>query len=280
MHFDGWTLLLQAINFLVLVWLLRHFLYRPVLAVIAARQAATEKIRSDAEATRRDADQIRQGLEGQRAGLAEERDRLLAIARTQAEAERAALLDRARGEADRLLAEGRAALDEERRQALDAQREHTASLGVAVAARLLRAVSDGGSGRGEGQGEEEGAAEESADRRFLDDACRTVAALPEPQRRALAEDDSEGGDPDQAGGPLPVRLVSAAPLAPADAERCRERLAAALGRPLALTLDQDPGLIAGVELHFPHSVLRRSWKQALAEATEELTRDDHPQRGA
>ncbi|HYD66490.1 MAG TPA: hypothetical protein VED21_13485, partial [Azospirillum sp.] len=50
------------------------------------------------------------------------------------------------------------------------------------------------------------------------------------------------------------------------------RLEAALGRPVALTLEEDPGLIAGVELHFPHTILRHSWKQALAEAMEELAR--------
>ncbi|HEY0837285.1 MAG TPA: hypothetical protein VGE72_25455, partial [Azospirillum sp.] len=86
MHLDGWTLLLQAINFLVLVWLLRHFLYRPVLAVIAERQAATERVRTQAEAIRQEADGMRRGLEDARAGLSAERDRLLAAARAEAEA--------------------------------------------------------------------------------------------------------------------------------------------------------------------------------------------------
>jgi F-type H+-transporting ATPase subunit b len=30
MHLDPWTLALQTINVLVLVWLLAHFLFRPV----------------------------------------------------------------------------------------------------------------------------------------------------------------------------------------------------------------------------------------------------------
>jgi len=253
MHLDGWTLLFQAINFLILVWLLRHFLYRPVLAVIAERQAATERVRAEALAARGDADRLRQGLEGERAGLAAERDRLLADARVQADGERAALLDRARGETDRLLADARAALEEERRRAQDGQRDRTAELGVAVAARLLRGVpSDGLTGR------------------FLDDACRSVEALPDARRHALADDEN----------PVPVRLVSAAPLSPEDSDRCRTRLAAALERPVALSAAEDPGLIAGVELHFPHTVLRHSWKQALADATEELTRHDDADRRA
>ena len=39
MQIDWWTLALQTINFLVLVWLLTHFLYRPVRQVIAERKA-------------------------------------------------------------------------------------------------------------------------------------------------------------------------------------------------------------------------------------------------
>lgn len=258
MRIDGWTLLLQAINFLVLAWLLRHFLYRPVLAVIAERQATTERARVEADAARADAGRLRQGLEGERAGLSEERDRLLADARRQADAERAALLERARAEAARLLAEAAATLDDERRQAVSGQREAAAELALAVAARLL------------------GAADSAASltQRFLIEACQSIAGLAEADRRALVED---GASPPN---PLPLRLVSAAPLGEEALTDARTRLESALGRPVALDADADPGLIAGVELHFPHSVLRHSWKQALAEAMEELTRDDRTQNDA
>ena len=36
MQIDWWTLGLQAVNALVLVWLLAHFLFRPVVDAIAA----------------------------------------------------------------------------------------------------------------------------------------------------------------------------------------------------------------------------------------------------
>ncbi|WP_109109207.1 hypothetical protein [Azospirillum sp. TSO35-2] len=247
MHIDGWTLLLQAINFLILVWLLRRFLYRPVLAVIAERQAATDRVRSEAEAARQAADSLRQGLEAERTGLPAERDRLIAAARSAAEAERAALLDKARAEADRALDNARAKLAEERAQALADLQRHAAALGAELAARLLR-----------------GAPVAALTRPFLDEACAAVEALPEAQRRALVD----GVDP------VPVCLVAATPLTPEDAGHGRDRLAATLGRTVVLTVAEDPGLIAGVELHFPHSVVRRTWKQALAEAAEELTRDE------
>lgn len=251
MRVDGWTLLLQAINFLILVWLLRRFLYRPVLAVIAERQAATDGVRAKAEGLRQEAETLRRGLEEERAALARQGDRALSDARAEAEAGRAALLEKARAEADAAAAAARAALDEERGKALAGLQDRAAGLATVLAGRLLRAASGGG-----------------VDAPLLDAACRSVEALPGPQRRALAGED---------GSPVPVRLVAAGPL---DGEACAARLSRALGRPVALTVERDPGLLAGVELHFPHSVLRHSWKQALAEAREELTRDDDPRRGA
>ncbi|MGA1860088.1 hypothetical protein VH569_29225 [Azospirillum sp. 11R-A] len=253
MHIDGWTLLLQAVNFLILVWLLRRFLYRPVLAVIAERQAATERVRSEAEAARQAAEAARQSLEDQRTALPAERDRLIAAARAAAEAERAALLEKARVEGDHALEEARSRLAEERAQALEALQRHAADLGIRLATRLLRDAP---------------AAVLTVP--LLDEACAAVEALSAPQRHALAD----GIDP------VPVRLAIAAALPEADTTRTRERLTAALSRPVALELVEDPSLIAGVELHFAHSVVRRSWKQALAEAKEEMTRHDAPRHSA
>ncbi|NUB12747.1 hypothetical protein GAY28_08515, partial [Azospirillum brasilense] len=212
MHLDGWTLLLQTINFLVLVWLLRHFLYRPVLAVIAERQAATDRVRTEAEAVRGDADRLRLRLESERAGLGAERDRLLAEARSQAGIERAALLGTARAAVARLLADGRARLEEERRQALAGLRGRVAALGTAVAQRLLvMAAHDVTT---------DGSVDGAMSLPFLSAACRSVATLPETRRRALSADDD----------PVPVRLVGTGPLPEAAIALCRDRLAAALGR--------------------------------------------------
>ena len=47
------TFILEAINFLVLVWILKRFLYKPVLDVIERRKAGIEKIQADAKALMR-----------------------------------------------------------------------------------------------------------------------------------------------------------------------------------------------------------------------------------
>ena len=45
MKIDWWTLALQAVNAAVLIWLLAHFLFRPVADIIAARQKAAQRTR-------------------------------------------------------------------------------------------------------------------------------------------------------------------------------------------------------------------------------------------
>ena len=54
MQFDWTTFALEIVNFLVLVWILRRFLYRPVTDVIARRAAEVEhRLTGAHEASRR-----------------------------------------------------------------------------------------------------------------------------------------------------------------------------------------------------------------------------------
>ena len=50
MEFDWVTFGLQAVNVLVLLAILRHFLFRPIVAIIAKRQQETEAAMDKAEA--------------------------------------------------------------------------------------------------------------------------------------------------------------------------------------------------------------------------------------
>lgn len=55
MELNWTTFALEAVNFLVLVWLLKRFLYKPVLTAIAQRKAAIDKTLSDSQAKQSDA---------------------------------------------------------------------------------------------------------------------------------------------------------------------------------------------------------------------------------
>jgi F-type H+-transporting ATPase subunit b len=111
MHLDAWTLVLQTINVVVLIWLLGRFLYRPVISAIAARQAAAAKILADAEASRDEAQAHSRELQLKADALAASEAEVLTGTRARAEAERVEIVRAAGEEAEQLRVAGRADLE-------------------------------------------------------------------------------------------------------------------------------------------------------------------------
>jgi F-type H+-transporting ATPase subunit b len=73
MQIDWWTLGLQTVNALVLIWLLAHFLFRPVVDAITARQKAAGQLLADAQAAKAAAQSEREKAAAETAHLAEQR---------------------------------------------------------------------------------------------------------------------------------------------------------------------------------------------------------------
>src|SRR5260370_27174717 len=92
MQIDWWTLGLQAVNALVLIWLLAHFLFRPVVDAIAARQKATGQLLADAKAAKTAAERERDKAAAETARLAEHRSQALKAAAGEAATAKSALL--------------------------------------------------------------------------------------------------------------------------------------------------------------------------------------------
>lgn len=75
MQMDWTTFLLEVTNFIVLVWLLRHFFYRPVLAVLDARQARVLAAKDEAAALHGEAVALRAQYEERLAAWASAQER-------------------------------------------------------------------------------------------------------------------------------------------------------------------------------------------------------------
>ncbi|MFP7571389.1 F0F1 ATP synthase subunit B [Marivita sp. S2033] len=102
MSIDWITVGAQILNFLVLVWLLKRFLYRPILDGIDAREAEIAARMGEAARIREDADAREAEYQAEIAALSASRADVLNAARAKADDERKALLADARA---RLLAE-------------------------------------------------------------------------------------------------------------------------------------------------------------------------------
>jgi F-type H+-transporting ATPase subunit b len=110
MLIDWFTVGAQALNFLVLVWLMKRFLYRPILNAIDAREKLIAGKLADADAKQADAAKDRDEFEKQNAAFDQQRGALLKKATDEANTERQRLLDEARKAADDLSAKRQQAM--------------------------------------------------------------------------------------------------------------------------------------------------------------------------
>lgn len=247
MHIDWWTLALQTVNVLVLVWLLARFFFKPVATIIAERQKSAEKLLADGEAARLAADKAREEARQMQAAVAAKRDALIAEAQKAAEGERATLLERTHDAIARLRSEANAAIDRDRAAAETALLDRAATLSVSIAERLLRRLPPA-----------------AALAAFLDGLCAEIRAEPAETRSAFIA---------AANGSGPITVVTATPLEPADRERTSAAIADAFGAKLPLTFTSDASLIAGIELTSAHAAIRNSWKDDLERIRKDLSRD-------
>jgi F-type H+-transporting ATPase subunit b len=100
MLIDWFTVGAQALNFLILVWLMRRFLYRPILQAIDAREQLIAKELAAAATMKSEAGRERDEFTQKSGAFAAERAALLAQAVEEAGTERRRLLDAAGKAAD------------------------------------------------------------------------------------------------------------------------------------------------------------------------------------
>ncbi|MCR4405800.1 MAG: F0F1 ATP synthase subunit delta [Anaerolineae bacterium] len=113
------TVIFQIANFLLLVLLLNHFLFQPVMRRVAQRKAEKERLLQELNQEREEAARLRAEWEARLARAEEEAAALIAQAQEKAETERLALLQEAQVEVARILAEAHADTHQQRRLAID-----------------------------------------------------------------------------------------------------------------------------------------------------------------
>jgi F-type H+-transporting ATPase subunit b len=235
MTIDFWGLGLQAINVLILIWLLSRVFWRPVAAAIAKRQETTETMMQTAQATQARADAAIEEVAQARDGIATERTATLDAAKTQAETASKAALAQANTKAEAILAKAKTTVEKDAEAARKANAKQASDLSLVIAARLLERLN--------------GPAVQSA---FLAQLVEAIKAMPTDDRAALADD------------PKGIEIVIANDT-DAGRKKIEKAVQAALGGSPDLRFVTDPDLIAGLELRSPHFVLHNSWQADLTQ---------------
>ena len=232
------TFFLEIINFLVLVWILKRFLYKPVLEAISQRKRVIEKTLADAQDKEAGARSVVEQYKNRlaewenekaklRAGVAEE----IAVQRTQMMAALENSLKQEREKAG--------VLEERRLNELRSQSEALGlTRGVQFTARLLvRAASP------------------ELEARLVSLALEDLPHLPAEQLQGLRSISQKPG--------LGVKVASAFEISSAQRASIVDRLKQMTQDNIAVEFDQDSRLVAGVRISIGPWVLRANIQDEL-----------------
>ena len=223
MELNWTTFVLEILNFLVLVWLLKRFFYQPVQAMVVRRQAAIKAQLDMAEEQQRQAEQLRQQYENRLADWESEREVARQSLQREIEEERGRLLQALQQglEAER----EKAAVLAERRQGEQVHEAEVQALaqGARFVARLLERV-----------------ASPEVEAQLFTLLLAEIEALPASQREALHALEN--------GNPLEVVVASAYPLSAEQQRALQQPLQALVSAELHFSYRQKPELLAGLRV--------------------------------
>ena len=131
-------LIIQAVNFILLMILLTRLLYRPLMSKMEERTQAIKKSLEEAQAARAEAQREREEHAAKIQAAHAEAQAIRATALKEAADEQRRLLDAAREEANRLVAGAKAEMAQDVRRARQELRQEVGDLAVQVAERLIK----------------------------------------------------------------------------------------------------------------------------------------------
>ena len=132
------SLVIQAINFGLLLFILIKLLYKPLLAKMNERTEAIRSSLEEAKAARADAERERAEHAAKLQASLAEAQSIRATALKDAAEEQRRLVDAARAEAARLVEAARSEMGQDVRRARQELRQEVADLATSVAERLIR----------------------------------------------------------------------------------------------------------------------------------------------
>jgi F-type H+-transporting ATPase subunit b len=129
-----WTI----ITFLVLLWLLAKFAWRPMLRALEARRETIRKSLDDAQQARRELEEVNKESSRILKKAHAEAESILSKSRIDAETLREEMKQKARADADAIVREARRQIETETGRALRQIRGEIADLSIEIASKLIR----------------------------------------------------------------------------------------------------------------------------------------------
>jgi len=132
------SLIIQAVNFIILLVLLTKLLYKPLMKKMDERTQAIQKSLDEAQAARAEAQKERDDFAAKIQAAHGEAQAIRAEALKEAAEEQRRLVDAAKAEAARLVTSARQELEQDVRRARQELRQEVADLAIAVSQQLIK----------------------------------------------------------------------------------------------------------------------------------------------
>ena len=238
MELNWSTFLLEIINFLVLVWILKHFFYKPVMNAIARRRSVIEKSLHDANTLHEAAEVLRVQYENRLAEWEKERQAAQISLDREIETERTRRMEALR---DTLGEERKKAQVIEQRR-LETNRLRTEEMALAQGAQFATRLLSVAAGP-------------ELEQRLLDLLLKELTALPPKQLSTLRA--AAGKTADR------ILVASTYPLNDATRLSLENTLASVLEVTTPFHYEQDKELLAGLRVTMGSWVLRANLQDEL-----------------
>lgn len=127
----------QIVNFLILLFLLKKFAYKPVLNMLDERKKSIEDAISNAEKAKNDAESMRKEYESRLAEAKQEAQAIIEKANKLAEETKTEIITSAQNEAAKAIQKAQEEIAREKEQAIAALRDEVAVLAVMAAGKVI-----------------------------------------------------------------------------------------------------------------------------------------------
>ncbi|MDW7739751.1 MAG: hypothetical protein SCJ97_06810 [Bacillota bacterium] len=142
MIIDWYTVIFQIVNFLVLVFLLRYFLYGPIIKAMDDREGKIVQREKEAETQKTNAEKEAKAFRQKSEELDNKEEEILEKARQAVDQEKRKLLDQARSEVDETKQRWEEALEREKESFISELRRKIGRQACTIARRCLQDLAD------------------------------------------------------------------------------------------------------------------------------------------
>ncbi|SDX59572.1 F-type H+-transporting ATPase subunit b [Marinobacter mobilis] len=237
------TFMLEIVNFVILIWILKRFLYKPVLEVIDQRRKNIEQQLAEVQQQQAQAKSLQGRYQDRLADWEQQRQQLESALSQELQTERAKQSGVLQSQLEQEREKARRAIKHQQAEVIRQSEIRALHQGARFASRLLEA-----------------AAGPELEARLLSLTAEELSQLPDATRDRIR---SQWGEP-----PSDILVTSAYPLAEKDRQPLEQALRESLGLTAPISYQQDPELVAGIRINVGPWMLNTNVRDELNGFTE------------